>query len=140
MGLAGGCLAEPHRPHGLIHVGDSNHAGTRVGETVEGVVGGDPEFPGLAENGPGHDPLPVAVGVAPIHRDGVHLGEAGPIVGAHVNRHGISINPLAGIGGVKGGRAGPVRGHHGSAGKSPAGCPATAEGGGVGRGPVAAIR
>jgi len=140
MGLAGGGLAEPHRPHGFVHAGDGGHAGPRVGEAVEGTIGGNPEFPRLPKNGPGNDPLSIAVGVAPIHRDRVHLAETGPAVGAAVDSHRTPEYPLAGSGGIEGGRAGTVGGHGSSAGKPGTGGPTPSQGGGVGRRPVAGKR
>jgi hypothetical protein len=125
MGLAGSGLAEAHRAHGLVNVGDGHHIGARIGESIKGIVGRDPEFAGHSKDRPGHDPLAVAVGVAPIHRDGVHLCEAGPIIGAPINRHAVAVNPIAWGDCVKGRGARPVRSDIGPAGKTGTGRPGT---------------
>jgi hypothetical protein len=133
MGLAGGGFAKSNRPHGFVNIGQGDNGGTSVREPIEGIVGGDPEFTRLTKYRPRHYPLTISVGVAPIDRNGVHLGETGPAVCADIDRHGIAIDPLGGIGGIKGGGAGTVRGDHGAAGKAGAGCPTPAEGRSIGR-------
>jgi len=140
MRLTGRSLAEPHGSHGLIHIREGRHAGTPVGEAVERVISGNPEFPGHPEDGSRKDPLPVAVGVSPGNRDGIHLREGFSVVGAPIDRHAVAIDPLHGIGGVEGGGIRPVGCDGRAAGKPGTGRPATAQGRGIGRGPIAAVR
>lgn len=137
VGFTRGGFAESHSKW-FVYVSKGRHVGTPVRETIEVAIGGNPKFPRLPENRPGNDKLSVTVGIAPINGDGIHLGKARPTVSAFIDRYGAAVDPLSGIGGVKGGSTGPIGSYAGSTWKAGTSRPTATEGGGVGRRPISA--